>query len=166
MIIIDTLDELKVPHVLIKRIAIEKNLSASLLAAIVIVESSGDKYAVQYQPDYKHLLTPKYFAKKTGVTEATERVFQQTSFGYMQILGSTARELGFYGPMGKLFEPETNIRLGASYLARLRNLYVSETDWISAYNQGQPFRRANGDYCNQDYVERVLAAKLKASAWL
>jgi hypothetical protein len=38
--------------------------------------------------------------------------------GLMQILPSTALQLGFHGTLAELFAPATNIRLGVEYLAR------------------------------------------------
>ncbi len=38
--------------------------------------------------------------------------------GLMQVMPATARQLGFTGSTGELFQPATNIRLGVAYLAR------------------------------------------------
>ena len=38
--------------------------------------------------------------------------------GMMQVMPATARQLGFSGTTGELFQPATNIRLGVAYLAR------------------------------------------------
>ncbi len=42
--------------------------------------------------------------------------------GMMQVMPATARQLGFTGSTGDLFEPATNIRLGVAYLARAWSL--------------------------------------------
>jgi soluble lytic murein transglycosylase-like protein len=84
------------------------------------------------------------------------------SFGLMQLLSRTARGLGYAGPLDGLYDPETNVRLGAQLLAQGLDR-GSVSDSVSAYNGGwrptlgfgSPM--ADGTYGNQGYVNKVLS---------
>jgi soluble lytic murein transglycosylase-like protein len=61
------------------------------------------------------------------------------AYGLMQILGSTARGLGYDGDFQNLFEPALNIDLGAQLLAELRGRFGDDFRRVySAYNSGRP----------------------------
>src|SRR5207244_6850484 len=78
-------------------------------------ESIGwQQYAVRYEPGFYD----RYVSAMHGLTE-TEKKMRATSFGLMQVLGQTARELGFDGRfLTELFEPETAIIYGCKKLKR------------------------------------------------
>ena len=71
--------------------------------------------------------------------------------GLMQVMPSTAAMLGFRGTRAALFEPETNIRLGVTYLAqawRLTGGQLCET--LMKYRAGHGevrFSQRSVDYC-------------------
>lgn len=157
--ILDSALAYKIPKPLIERIAIEHGLDAALISAIVIKESGGNRYALQYQPDYPYTYRVAELSRTVGCSYSTELHMQRTSWGLMQIMGGTARYLGFRGWFGELFEPETNLRYGARLLLNLKKTYGLEADVISAYNQGQPFKTIEGKYKNQDYVDHILKLK-------
>lgn len=157
--IADSVDLYKIPETLIYRIALETNVDALLISAIVIKESGGNRWAQQYQPDYPYVHKVSEFARAIGCSYTTELHMQRTSWGLMQIMGGTARSLGFRGWFGELLDPETNLRFGARYLVQLKKTYGLETDVISSYNQGQPFRTLEGKYKNQEYVDDILKIK-------
>ncbi len=125
-----------------------------LVSAIISVESSWDVFAARYEPLFHYFVTPEIFAQKNKTNVTIERSLQQFSYGLMQVMGATARGLGFAGYPFRLFDPEENIRFGCKYLAALRKRYVKLDDVISAYNAGpgHPTRS------NQAYVDKVLAA--------
>lgn len=65
------------------------------------------------------------------------------SYGLMQVLSRTARDMGYSGAADGLFDPETNIRVGMAYmrwtwefLERKLGRTPSEAEWFSAYNGG------------------------------
>ena len=165
MFVLDMAEPMRLPVLIIERYALEFNVNHKLLHALILMESGGNRYAVQFQPGYRHLYQPYEFAKKLSITYVTEKVFQQSSHGYVQIMGGTARSLGFKGYPVQLYEPDTNIRLGAKFLGLLKKQYSSESDIISAYNQGQPFKRADGTYTNQAYVDKVKKLLLQLEVW-
>jgi len=75
------------------------------------------------------------------------------SYGPMQVLGSTARGLGFQGALGDLMAPETGIYWGTAYLRQLIDRYGFDFDSvISAYNRGHADKVAGAGY-----IARVTA---------
>jgi len=113
---------------IIKRV-IPKDVPSSLVKAIIWVESKGNPYLVG----------------------------RDGEIGLMQILPSTAQDLGIDNP-NLLFDPVVNIRTGANYLRyQLKRYGGNIKDAIAAYNAGSA-RKYNGVYVNQDYVNKVLNA--------
>ena len=77
------------------------------------------------------------------------------SYGLMQLLLSTARELAGNANLSPddLYDPNLNVDLGTRYLAHQLSRYGGDyAQAISAYNAGTATPR------NQTYVHRVLAA--------
>lgn len=158
-------EQMKLPVILIERLSLEYRIDPILFQAFILLESGGNKFAVQYQPGYKHLYQVYEFSKKLYITYVTEKVFQQSSHGLVQIMGSTARSLGFKGYPQQLYDTETNLRYGAKFIAQLQMRYPNKLDLISAYNQGQPFKTSNGFYKNQEYVNKVLKKMRDIDIW-
>ncbi|MFC0218598.1 soluble lytic murein transglycosylase-like protein [Pseudochelatococcus lubricantis] len=81
--------------------------------------------------------------------------------GLMQLLPSTARMLGFSGPTKDLFEPETNIHYGVTYLAQAWRLSGNDVcTTVMKYRAGHGesrFSHRSVDYCIR--VRRGLAAR-------
>lgn len=141
---------------LVTTICKEYAMDPYLVLAIIYQESRGNTYAERYEPDFKSLLDVKYFAKKNLVTEDTEIISQKTSRGLCQIMGGTARYLGFGGYLAELFVPHINIRLCIKFLCRLFQRHGHQSDVIASYNAGSPRFDADGRYKNQTYVDNVL----------
>ena len=165
MIVTDMSETMKVPVVLIERISLEHGINHKLFHALILCESGGNKYATQYQPNYRYFYKVYEFSKKLSITYVTEKVFQASSHGLVQIMGSSARELGFKGYPFQLYDTETNLRYGAKFIANLKKRYQNQNDLISAYNQGQPFKTQNGFYKNQEYVNKVLKKMKEIELW-
>lgn len=171
MVAYEMIDNYKVPIAIIKRIAIEKHVDPFLLGAIVIVESAGNPKATHFEKNYRLnstlIMKAKLNSVQFGHSFNTELTGTRTAWGLMQIIGGTARTiLNFRQPFQKLLDPETNLRLGADFLNILKSKYKRETDVISAYNAGQPYRDAKGRYKNQTYVNKVLSAKKDMALWV
>jgi soluble lytic murein transglycosylase-like protein len=60
------------------------------------------------------------------------------AWGRMQILASTAREVGFRGPDGALLAPENSVRYGCAYLASRLARFGDVWLAVDAYNKGTP----------------------------
>ena len=124
----------------------EFNLPAGVLGAVIAQESSGNPYATRYEPGFFE----KYIEFRTraslggvwpvAVDEDTERHGRATSWGLMQIMGQTARELGFDGThFAELTEPSLGVRFGSMLLKRKLAVYGPDlSQALSAYNAGTP----------------------------
>lgn len=127
-------------------------------------------------------LTPPELAALTKALIRAESAFDPQAFrpepaigdasrGLLQLLGRTARALGYGGLLGDdtthtggLYDPATNLEYGLRLL--VQNLQQSRGDVaaaVSAYNAGwsptRPWdgkRTATGVFVNQPYVDRVL----------
>lgn len=135
---------------LIEAAARAHGLPQRLVAGIVITESSGNPNAVRYEPAFRAKYLP---AKKYPEKEARGRA---TSWGLMQIMGETARTLGFSGPFETLLDPVNSLAWGCAYLARLKDRYPKDS-WETlcrAYNAGPGNRY---DAANS-YPQKVLRA--------
>lgn len=146
---------MRLPWQIIEDVADAENVPANLLAAIVQTESSNNRYAVRFEPHYKYLFKTKENAAANGITEATETVFQMTSFGLCQLMGAVARELGLKGTVFQLLDEQTNLTYAAKLIKRLANRFKERNDIIAAYNAGTPVKTMNGLYKNQSYVDKV-----------
>lgn len=121
-------------------------VSPELVAAIIYQESyravrklSIAIFAIRYEDGFY----ARYIANKTLVGEnpnftqvsrVTEMRARAISWGLMQIMGQTAREMGYGEPyLSALVNPEVNIHYGTKYLAsRLRRF--GAIDGVRAYN--------------------------------
>ncbi len=112
-------------------------LEYRLMLSIIQVESSYNRYALRYEPDYKWLYKTAKFAKSMGCTEATETVMQKTSWGFFQIMAAVAREGGHILPIPLLLNPLYNFNAGCAHFAKGVARYDGD-QWkaVSAYNAG------------------------------
>lgn len=149
----------KLPLKLLQETAYRHDLDWQLVAAICYHESGCNPYAVRYEPNYRWLYKTNVFARKLGVTELTERKGQKHSYGLMQVMGSVAREAGFHSYFPELFNFDKNLYYGCKHLAGYKSRWLTESDYISAYNQGSPRLGPDGKYWNQSYVSRILELK-------
>ncbi len=125
----------------------EFKLPFELVRAVVEHESVGGiTYAVRYEPDFYD----RYIKGKTPnfrpphCSWETERIGRATSWGLMQVMGETARSIGFQGWFPELCVPAVGLAWGCRYLRRLADRYGAE-GWevvCRAYNGG-PGNRHN-----------------------
>lgn len=105
--------------------------------AIIVRESNGDT-----------------LAKRTETSGPSKG---HSSYGLMQVLDSTAADLGLVGDPTALFIPEIGISYGVKYFAsQLRRYNGDVPRAVAAYNAGSAFRRSDGSFVNQSYVDFVL----------
>lgn len=130
-----------------------------IIAAIVTVESSWRPDVCRFEPHFLYMKNVMEMAKAHGQTSATEQALQRMSFGLMQIMGGTARSLGFTGNLTTLFDPITNIEWGVRYFTTLKARYAQIDDQVAAYNAGSAKRDAlTSLHVNADYVTKVFHA--------
>jgi hypothetical protein len=133
------------------------DLKYPLVMAICKVESNFDPWATRHEPHWKYHLTTNKFAKELHISNQTEKVLQEISWGPMQVMGTVARELGYTDHLTKLCILTNGIHYGCKKLNSLFEKYEYRNDVIAAYNAGSP--RKSGDlYVNQSYVDKVLEA--------
>lgn len=140
----------------------QMKIDAGLVYAIINKESRFDEMAFRYEPkffeNYIKDMTPATLKKQCPSLKgylffnaATEKVLLSCSYGYMQIMGQTARGLGFDEPnLLKLLLPDNNIKFGCLCLAQKLNRYGDMEKAVSAYNAGSPTGR------NKAYVAEVM----------
>jgi len=141
------------------------NFNPSLVAAMIFQESGGKLDAHEYSKGYPYFYKPAFYAEMQGIPLETEMEAQRSSYGLMQIKCSTARYIGFSRPCQNLYNVSTNLAFGVKYMSILKRRYKSDTDMISSYNQGQPFKFKNGQYRNYRYVRNVLILEKRFQQW-
>jgi len=131
-------------------------IDAKLVYAIAMAESALDPNTARFEPGWKYWYKIDDFSKSLRITRDTEKVFQATSWGLMQVMGTVARELGFNKHLTELTKPNYNVAIGVRKLQELFNKYDKLEDVISSYNQGYPRKNEDGEYRNKYYVNTVL----------
>ena len=140
---------------LVLKKATEFKLDVNLVRAIISTESSWNPFAIRYEPQWRYFYETRSLASLLGITHPTMELFQATSYGLMQIMGSVAYELGFRQSPVLLCDPEINLHYGCKKLKKLFEKYGHEDDVISSYNQGNPRKNNGGMYLNQRYCDKV-----------
>jgi soluble lytic murein transglycosylase-like protein len=138
-------------------------VDSALIKAIVEVESSWVETAFRFEKSLyeKYTQKPDSFKVVPPETLDSTLVLLSSSIGLMQLLGSTARSIGFNQRLSSLFNPEVNIDVGCRYVAMLWKNYYSKYGLkgvISAYNGGKPLVKDDWTFVNQDYIDKVLLA--------
>jgi soluble lytic murein transglycosylase-like protein len=138
-------------------------IDSALVKAIIEVESGWDETSFKFEKSLyeKYIQKPDSFKVVAPETIDTTLVLLSSSMGLMQILGSTARSIGFNQRLSDLFKPEINIDVGCRYLSMLWKNYYSKygiKGVISAYNGGKPLVNDDWTFVNQPYIDKVLLA--------
>lgn len=136
-----------------------RGLDALLVGAFVGQESEGVALKTRYEKNYQWVVKPDVYAASLGITVATEMLAQMHSYGLMQIMGGTARSLGFNGYLAQLVDPAVGLHWACDYLSLLKAKYGKIQDVIASYNAGSPrdVAPADGIVDNHAYVDGVLA---------
>jgi len=150
---------------LIESTASTHNLPPELIRAMVMVESGGNPFAMRFEPIfYDHYLKGKPLSFiPSGCSKDTEAICRAISFSYLQIMGETARSMGFRGWFGELLTPGVGLEWGCRYLARLRDRFFESGGWETvcrAYNGGP----GNAHNPANTYPAKVLA-HLPGGVW-
>jgi soluble lytic murein transglycosylase-like protein len=138
-------------------VAAKKNaLDFWTLVAQVEKESSGNPNAIRLEPNFK------WFYPKGVFLAGDELEFQRTSWGLLQIMGATARELGYTvpatpWPSGPLkADAVAALDLGCRYMASKIQRWGNIHDALSAYNAGSPTTKNFPTYV-QPILDRAAA---------
>jgi len=142
---------------LITETATSHQLPPTVVRAMVLVESGGNPNAARYEPDfYKRYIAGRKLPPAEGKGLAI-------SYGLLQIMGETARTIGYTGQLAALFAPETGLEWGCRFLRRLADRYLDDGGWETvcrAYNGG-PGNRHNP---KSTYPAKVLA-RIPGGVW-
>jgi len=146
---------------LIDTTAADLGLDPDLIEAVSWIESSGNFAAYRYEPLFfrQYLATnPSYGDRRPQEVSA--------SYGLMQILYTTAVEMGFAGHPWELFAPGTSLLYGAKYLKQLLHWSGALDDptsdlklrsALAAYNGGKHGNEPDGrPDRNAAYADRVM----------
>lgn len=147
----------------IKRHSKFYGVPGSLVKAIIMKESSFNPYAIKVERGF----WSRYFAGVKNLILSTKSKRDDywmnysdlisASYGLMQIMLPVAVELGFtFIYPTELLDIDKNIDFGCRKLRVLFLKYENLADVISAYNQGNAKKNADGKYLNQQYVDDVL----------
>lgn len=141
---------------LIKEVAARYHLDADFLEAQILVESGGRTDAFRHEPDFWN----RYMKNKAEWRGSNPRRVA-SSYGLLQILYTTAKELGFSGAPEMLFVPEIGLDWGAHFLRTL--IDWAEGDLVKAfvaYNGGKG-SAMKSPYPTRPhlYAEQVLSMK-------
>jgi len=129
----------------------------NIIYGVCMQESNFQMMACRYEPGYKWLYHPET-TKPKGCSMETEKVFQKVSWGIGQCMGAVLREYGYTDWLPSiLFDKHAQIMYCVKHLANLKKRFPEGNDYISAYNQGSPRKRPNGEYVNSKYVNSVMA---------
>lgn len=142
-------------------------LDYKLVAAIILQESRGDKYAFRYEPGfYNRYLGEKPrneipgFVPKFPPNFATEKRARAFSWGVMQIMGETAREHGFVeNNITRLIEDDINVEYGCKYLAYLFKKFVKTMD------PSEKTRQVLKGWNGADEYPDIIFGHLRSEEW-
>jgi hypothetical protein len=137
----------------------QAQIPPELVLALIEVESEGNPYAVRMHPTYAY--TMPQAKRPSACTMETELYLQRSSLGLMQVMGATARSVGFDGWLPELFDPVLNARTGIAHLSNLMSKHRNKhgiAGVVAAYNGGAPRKRPDGKFVNQAYVDKVMKA--------
>jgi hypothetical protein len=140
----------------ISRAAKEHALDPVLVAAFIAAESAGIANRTRFEPAWNAFNSPATFAQTLQITLNTEKMAQSHSYGLLQVMGATARDLGYAGYLHLLCDRSLGLELGCKFLAKKKNKYPDLKDMISSYNAGTPRKDSSNHYANQQYVDTVL----------
>lgn len=99
------------------RAAEAEGLDPAVVCAVVEQESGWNTWALRYEPlFFAKYVAPLYTNNKVGATEAYARGF---SWGLMQVMGQTAREMGLNSlHLSMLCDPAVGLATGCKILRR------------------------------------------------
>lgn len=120
-------------------VSAKNKLDIELVAAVILQESSANKYAIRYEPVFltKYVEKTKTWDLASCGNWETEKTSRATSWGLMQVMGLVARERGFKKKfLSELTDPFENISIGCLHLSTLIKSKKNEIRGLLAYNGG------------------------------
>lgn len=130
-----------------RKAAEAEGLDPAVVCSVVEQESAWNPWAMRYEPlFFAKYVAPLYTNNRVGATEAYARGF---SWGLMQVMGQTAREMGMNSlHLSALCDPATGLAVGCKILkAKLEKAGGELRKALLAWNGG----------ANPDYADEVVA---------
>ena len=130
-----------------RRAAEAEGLDPAIVCAVVEQESGWNPWAMRYEPlFFAKYVAPLYTNNKVGATEAYTRGI---SWGLMQVMGQTAREMGVNSLfLSALCDPAAGLAVGCKILRKKLEAASGELrKALQAWNGGG----------NPDYADEVIA---------
>ena len=134
-----------------RRAADAEGLDGAVVCAVVEQESGWNPWAIRYEPlFFAKYVAPLYTNNKVGATEAYARGI---SWGLMQVMGQTAREMGVNSlHLATLCDPPVGLTVGCKILKKKLDANGGDLHKaLLAWNGGG----------NPDYADEVLARVAK-----
>lgn len=140
-------------------IAKKYRLEKTLIKAVAIVESALDVRAYRHEP----MFWERYLKLQDAWKDKDPKVIS-SSYGLMQVMFTTAWQLGFRGQAEDLYNPVINVELGTKLIRQLLDRIGSSTNinlWpldialarLHGGSRGNP--RVDGLLRSQMYVDKV-----------
>jgi len=141
-------------------IAKKYRLEKTLIKAMAIVESALDVKAYRYEP----MFWERYLKNNDSWKDKDSKIVS-ASYGLMQLMFTTAWQLGFRGQAEDLYNPVINVELGAKLMRQLMDrvrstsniglwpLDIALARWHGG-SRGNP--STDGLLQDQAYVDKVL----------
>lgn len=116
----------------VEKAAMNFGVDPILIEAVIQQESGGKADAFRFEPAFYQT-----YLKKNPEYKGQNPRRIASSYGLMQIMYPTARELGFQGNPEDLFDIGLNINLGTKLLKRLLDRFKGDVEKaLAAYNGG------------------------------
>ena len=110
--------------------------SASSIQYLDVIRNVKRRHGLESAPDGLTLATIETESSFVAGAIRKEPQINDASYGLMQILYGTAKQMGYSGDPEGLFDPETNIRYATAYQVWLYNRYHDWNAVIHSYNEG------------------------------
>lgn len=147
---------LRLPWNIIRDTCESMRLDPWIIGALIKAESNGNQFACRFEPAWRYHWNVDHFAEKAGSSHQTETMCQATSWGYMQIMGTVAREQGYFDFLPGLCDEAVNIHHGCKHFRKRLEQSDKIEDAVAMYNAGKVRLTEGGLYRNQSYVDKVM----------
>lgn len=123
---------------LTREIAAQHHLDEILMCAMVAQESGWNPWLSRYEPAFfvryvdksSTHLEVREFCRSAPFTVSFDTELRERAFsrGLLQLIGQTAREQGFEGPLPRLHDPRENLDLGCRFFKKLMDRAAGDVD--------------------------------------
>lgn len=127
-----------------------------MIASIIQTESSGNQFAYRYEPKFNYLHDLNLLQNAWKCPAETALIMQKSSYGYCQVMGATAIDLGlmklpdFFTWPTLLYRTDINLKFACKLINQKAKKYGNDpSDLYASYNAGTVKKSPQGNYENQ-----------------